>query len=65
MLEASVRSGNNTDTVAAIAGALAGAAVGFKAIDPVWRRALNGWPGITGEDLVQLATAVLERSDAS
>lgn len=65
VLEASVRSGNDTDTVAAIAGALAGAAVGFKAIDPVWRRALNGWPGFTADDLVQLASAVLERSDAS
>ncbi|WP_279062918.1 ADP-ribosylglycohydrolase family protein [Dermabacter hominis] len=65
VVEAAVRSGNDTDTVAAIAGALAGAVVGYKAIDPVWRRALNGWPGFTEKDLAQLALAVIERFGAS
>ncbi|MFC7432011.1 MULTISPECIES: ADP-ribosylglycohydrolase family protein [unclassified Agrococcus] len=40
-----VRCGNDTDTVAAIAGALAGAAAGASAIPQDWRRELHGWAG--------------------
>ncbi|WP_144720151.1 ADP-ribosylglycohydrolase family protein [Agrococcus jejuensis] len=40
-----VRCGNDTDTVAAIAGALAGAAAGASNISDAWRRELHGWAG--------------------
>lgn len=43
-IEAAVRSGNDADTVGAIAGALAGARFGCSAIPARWRRYLNGWP---------------------
>lgn len=57
-LEAAVRGGNDTDTVAAIAGALLGAAYGPAAVKPEWVRLLHGWPGMRGVDLVEQATAV-------
>jgi ADP-ribosyl-[dinitrogen reductase] hydrolase len=41
-----VRCGNDTDTVAAIAGALAGAEAGVNALPPQWRRELHGWSGL-------------------
>ncbi|MBE1548117.1 ADP-ribosylglycohydrolase [Mycobacterium sp. OAS707] len=57
-LDAAVRAGNDTDTVAAIAGALLGAAYGASAVPLDWRRLLHGWPGITAHGLVSLATAI-------
>lgn len=42
-LENAVRGGNDTDTVAAIAGGLIGAAAGYSAIPAEWRRKLHGW----------------------
>ncbi len=53
--EAAVRAGNDTDTVAAIAGALLGARWGVSAIPLAWQQAVNGWPKMTGPDLVRLA----------
>jgi len=53
--EAAVRAGNDTDTVAAIAGALLGARWGLSAIPLAWQQAVNGWPSLTGPDLVRLA----------
>ncbi|MEU6352163.1 ADP-ribosylglycohydrolase family protein [Streptomyces sp. NPDC047072] len=53
--EAAVRAGNDTDTVAAIAGALLGARWGVSAVPLSWQQAVNGWPGLTGPDLVRLA----------
>lgn len=53
-----VRAGGDTDTVAAIAGALAGARWGLSAIPLAWRRDVHGWPGMTAEDLVVLATRI-------
>lgn len=47
--------GNDTDTVAAIAGALVGAVVGAAAVPARWRDAAHGYPGITGDDLAALA----------
>jgi ADP-ribosylglycohydrolase len=41
-LEAAVRAGNDTDTVAAIAGGLLGAAYGASAVPAEWRRVLHG-----------------------
>ncbi len=54
-LEMAIRIGNDTDTVAAIAGALLGARWGASAIPARWRRILHGYPGLRGEGLVALA----------
>lgn len=54
-LEAAVRAGTDTDTVAAIAGALLGARWGCSGIPLEWQQAVHGWPGNTGADLVRLA----------
>lgn len=53
-LEAAVRGGRDTDTVAAIAGALLGARWGASAVPSAWRRVLHGWPDLRGRDLVRL-----------
>ncbi|MDQ6873829.1 MAG: ADP-ribosylglycohydrolase family protein, partial [Actinomycetota bacterium] len=45
-LQAAVRAGDDTDTVAAIAGALLGARWGASAVPARWRRLLHGWPGL-------------------
>lgn len=50
-LEAAVRAGNDTDTVAAIAGSLLGARWGAQAIPRRWRNMVHGWPGM---DVVEL-----------
>jgi hypothetical protein len=55
-LHAAVRIGHDTDTVAAIAGSLLGARWGASAVPWRWRRAVHGWPGRDGRDLVTLAT---------
>ena len=47
--------GNDTDTVAAIAGALAGAGYGGSAVPFAWRRRLHGWPGLRARNLTRLA----------
>ena len=57
-LDAAVRAGFDTDTVAAIAGGLLGAAYGASAVPLQWRSRLHGWPGMTARDLVGLATAI-------
>ena len=53
-LEAAVRGGRDTDTVAAIAGALVGGLYGASAVPAQWRRKLHGWPGLRARDLVRL-----------
>lgn len=47
--------GDDTDTVAAIAGGLLGARWGTSAVPAAWRRILHGWPGAKRERLVELA----------
>ncbi len=54
-LETAIRIGDDTDTVAAIAGALLGARWGVSAIPAQWREVVHGWPGARGKDLVDLA----------
>lgn len=54
-LHAAVSTGGDTDTVAAIAGALLGARYGASAIPAEWRMQLHGWPGIDWADLARLA----------
>ncbi|MGY4867328.1 ADP-ribosylglycohydrolase family protein [Mycolicibacterium elephantis] len=58
-LEAAVRGGGDTDTVAAIAGGLLGAAYGASAVPAQWRLVLRGWPGLNTRGLVNLSTKIL------
>ncbi|MGV0718653.1 ADP-ribosylglycohydrolase family protein [Mycolicibacterium sp. XJ662] len=60
-LDAAVRAGYDTDTVAAIAGSLLGAAYGASAVPVSWRHLLHGWPGINARGLVGLATAIARK----
>jgi len=60
-IEAAVRVGNDTDTVAAIAGALLGARWGYSAIPKDWLEILHGWPGYKAQDLVELADQITEQ----
>ncbi|MGN6239518.1 MAG: ADP-ribosylglycohydrolase family protein [Cellulosimicrobium cellulans] len=54
-LQAAVSIGGDTDTVAAIAGALLGACYGARAVPYEWARAVHGWPGIARRQLTALA----------
>ena len=54
-LTVAVQSGNDTDTVAAIAGTLLGARYGASAVPFRWRRRVHGWPGLRSRDLIGLA----------
>ncbi|WP_068494942.1 ADP-ribosylglycohydrolase family protein [Pseudoclavibacter helvolus] len=64
-LERAVHGGNDTDTVAAIAGALAGAVFGADALPAGLVERVYGWPELRGEDLVDLADAAVGEVDAS
>ncbi len=64
-LTAVIRVGHDTDTVAAIAGALLGARWGAGAVHPRWRHPLHGWPGITGGDLEDLAQRIVQGGGAA
>jgi ADP-ribosylglycohydrolase len=55
-LEAAVRVGDDTDTVAAIAGALVGAYWGLESIPAEWLASVHGWPGLRSSDLAGLCT---------
>jgi ADP-ribosylglycohydrolase len=59
-LDTAVRGGGDTDTVAAIAGGLLGAAYGASAVPAEWRRVLHGWPGLAARDLAALATRIVK-----
>lgn len=55
-LQLAIDAGGDTDTVAAVAGALLGAWHGANAVPERWRKALWGWPGKTRtRDLEKLA----------
>ena len=60
-LQAAVRGGGDTDTVAAIAGALLGARYGGSMVPGRWRRLLQGWPGLRARDLTRLAVLAARR----
>jgi ADP-ribosyl-[dinitrogen reductase] hydrolase len=60
-LEAAVRGGRDTDTVAAIAGGLLGAAYGASAVPASWRVLLHGWPGLRARHLVELASSIVRQ----
>ncbi|MCT1458495.1 ADP-ribosylglycohydrolase family protein [Aestuariimicrobium sp. p3-SID1156] len=57
-LERAVRCGYDTDTVAAIAGSLAGAVYGASQVPDEWRRELHGWPGQRVDALVEMVEAI-------
>ena len=59
-LDAAVRGGYDTDTVAAIAGGLLGAVYGASAVPAQWRRVLHGWPELATRGLVALATRIIK-----
>lgn len=54
-LERAVRGGNDTDTVAAIAGSLIGAAAGAAVFPARWREILHGWSIDSERELIALA----------
>ena len=54
-LHSAVRIGNDTDTVAAIAGGLLGAYWGQSAVPLTWVRRVHGWPSLRARDLVRLS----------
>ena len=60
-LAAAVHAGDDTDTVAAIAGALLGAVHGAASLPEEWLAVLHGWPGLGADDLRDLATRVADR----
>lgn len=59
-IEAAVRCGHDTDTVAAIAGGLLGARWGLSAIPKEWLELIHGWPGYKYQDIEALAEAITE-----
>ncbi|MDR7253399.1 ADP-ribosylglycohydrolase [Nocardioides sp. BE266] len=61
-LVAAVHAGNDTDTVAAIAGALLGAAHGASSLPEEWLAVVHGWPGLDAADLRLLAGRVAGRA---
>lgn len=61
-LRAAVLVGGDTDTTAAIAGAMLGARWGRSAVPEPWQRLLHGWPGIDAPALAELAVAVATRT---
>jgi ADP-ribosyl-[dinitrogen reductase] hydrolase len=58
-LQAAVKGGGDTDTVAAIAGGLLGAAHGGSAVPEEWRAAVHGWPGLRADDLTAIAVDIV------
>jgi len=64
-LENAVRGGDDTDTVAAIAGALLGARWGAAAVPGQWHEAAHGWPGLVAADLTDLGHRVAQAPAAA
>ena len=62
-LTAAVHAGDDTDTVAAIAGSLLGAAHGASALPGEWLADVHGWPGLRADDLRDLARRVAARGE--
>jgi ADP-ribosyl-[dinitrogen reductase] hydrolase len=64
-LHRAVGVGDDTDTVACIAGALLGGRWGAAAIPREWLVVLHGWPGLRAEDLVDLAQRITASEGSS
>lgn len=54
-LQTAVAIGHDTDTIAAIAGALLGARYGVSGLSTDYTRRIHGWPGLRSLDLIRLA----------
>lgn len=63
-VDAAVRGGGDTDTVACIAGALLGAMWGYSAVPLEWRRLVFGWPDFRDADLLRVADRLFRASGA-
>ncbi len=61
IVDAAIHAGDDTDTVGAIAGSLAGASCGLEAIPAGHRERLHGWPGLTAVELAELAARLVAR----
>jgi ADP-ribosyl-[dinitrogen reductase] hydrolase len=61
-LERAVRGGNDTDTVAAIAGSLIGAAAGASVFPAHWRTRIHGWNIANERELIGLALSLHNQS---
>lgn len=61
-IQAAIAIGGDTDTVAAIAGGLAGAMYGASAIPQGWLSVLHGWPSLKADDLAHLALQAVHGS---
>lgn len=59
-----IQGGGDTDTVAAITGALAGAKWGVSGIPLTWQRKVHGWPGYDVNDLARLAILAVRRGES-
>lgn len=57
-VERAVRGGGDTDTVAAIAGSLAGTVWGVSGVPDTWRDLVHGWPELTARDLERLVPEI-------
>lgn len=62
-LKNAVRLGADTDTIAAIAGGLLGAAWGASSVPQGWRDVVHGWPGLTGEQYADLGKQIVEAAN--
>lgn len=58
-LTTAIRIGHDTDTVAAIAGALLGARWGTAALPDRWLGMLHGWPGLRADGVRELALEIV------
>jgi ADP-ribosylglycohydrolase len=65
LLIEAVRVGNDTDTVAAIAGQLLGAQFGVDKIPMEWATKLHGYPALDYEGFCKLAEAAIDKQDKS
>lgn len=61
-ITAAVACGKDTDTVAAIAGAVLGATFGDSGPRPEWRREVHGWPCVNGDDLARIGREIAENA---
>lgn len=58
-VENAVRVGGDTDTIAAVTGALVGAAVGAARFPKDWVRTVHGWPGFRADALTDFAVGTM------
>lgn len=59
LLRSAVCTRGDTDTVAAVAGAMYGSVLGASALEDQWIDDIHGWPGLRADDLRDMATAIV------